>query len=43
MEEGFISPEDFNLLRVCDNAQEVVEAVQSWYIRQELVGRKALR
>jgi uncharacterized protein (TIGR00730 family) len=40
--KGFISEEDFNLLMVCDHPDEVVETVQKWYIKQELVGRKAL-
>jgi hypothetical protein len=40
--KGYISEEDFNLVRVCDHVDNVVEAVQRWYIRQELVGRKAL-
>lgn len=40
--KGFISEEDFNLLRACDQPEEVVEAVQRWYIRQEVIGRKAL-
>jgi len=40
--EGYISEEDFDLLRVCDHPDEVVEAVQKWYEKQELVGRKAL-
>jgi len=39
---GFISEEDLNSLRVCDHPDEVTEAVQGWYIRQEVVGRKAL-
>lgn len=39
---GFVSEEDFNLLRACDEPEEVVEAVQRWYIRQEVIGRKAL-
>jgi uncharacterized protein (TIGR00730 family) len=38
----FISEDDLNLLRICDNTDEVVEAVQSWYIRQEIVGRRVL-
>ncbi len=38
----FISEDDFNLLRVCDYPDEVVEAVQRWYTKQEVVGRKAL-
>ncbi|HSR10241.1 MAG TPA: TIGR00730 family Rossman fold protein [Thermodesulfobacteriota bacterium] len=40
---GYISEEDFNKLRVSDDPDEVVEAVQKWYIRQEVVGQKALR
>jgi len=39
---GFISEEDFDQLRVFDRPDEVVEAVQRWYIKQEVVGRKAL-
>ena len=39
---GFISESDLNLLRVCDNTDEVIEAVQRWYIKQEIVGKKAL-
>ena len=39
---GFISEEDFDLLRVCDHPDEVVEAVQRWHDRQEVIGRKAL-
>jgi len=38
----FISEEDFNLLRACDEPDEVVEAVQRWYVRQEVTGKKAL-
>lgn len=39
---GFISGEDFNLLRVCDDADAAIEIVQSWYVRQEVVGKRAL-
>jgi len=39
---GFISEDEFNLLRVCDHPDEVIEAVHRWYIKQEVVGRKAL-
>lgn len=37
-----ISEEDFDLLRVCDHVDEVIEAVQKWYLRQEIIGKKAL-
>jgi uncharacterized protein (TIGR00730 family) len=40
--KGFISEEDFSHLRVSDDPEEVVETVQKWYIKQEVVGRKAL-
>jgi hypothetical protein len=38
----FISVDDFNILRVCDHPGEVIDIVQSWYIKQEVTGRKAL-
>jgi len=38
----YISAEDFSLLRVCDQPEEVVEAVQKWYQKQEVIGKKAL-
>jgi uncharacterized protein (TIGR00730 family) len=42
LSKGYISEDDFNLVRVCDHPDEVVEAVQRWYIKHEVVGRKAL-
>jgi hypothetical protein len=39
---GFISEEDLNLLIVCDEPATVVETVQRWYMRHEVVGRRAL-
>jgi uncharacterized protein (TIGR00730 family) len=39
---GFISEGDFDLLRICDDPQTVVDTVQRWYIKQEVVGRKAI-
>ncbi len=38
----FISEEDLHLLRVTDDVDAVIEIVQKWYIKQELVGRKAV-
>ncbi len=38
----FISESDLNLLRVYDRIDEIIEAVQRWYIKQEIVGKKAL-
>ncbi len=40
--KGFISEEDFNLLRIADDVDTVVEAVQKWYIKHEIVGRRAI-
>ncbi|MFC2005082.1 TIGR00730 family Rossman fold protein [Chloroflexota bacterium] len=37
-----ISEEDFNLLRVCDQPEEIIEIVQNWYIKQQVSGKKAL-
>ena len=42
MNGGYISEEDFRLLRVCDDPGEVVETVQKWYAEQTVVGRKAI-
>lgn len=39
---GYISPEDLNLLRVCDSPDEVVETVQRWHDNHELAGKQAL-
>ena len=39
---GYVNEEDVHLLRICDTTDEVVEAVQSWYIKQQIIGRKAL-
>jgi len=39
---GYISEEDFDLVRVCDRPEEIVDAVQKWYVKQEIIGRKAL-
>lgn len=38
----FISESDFNLLRVCDRVDEIIEVVQRWYFKQEIVGKEAL-
>ncbi len=40
---GCISEDDFNLVRVCDHTDEVVNAVNTWYMKQELIGRTALK
>ena len=40
---GAISEEDFELLRVFDSPGDVVDAVEKWYHKQEVVGRRALQ
>ncbi|MFC1904053.1 TIGR00730 family Rossman fold protein [Chloroflexota bacterium] len=40
--KGYISEEDMDLLRVCDNTDEVIEAVHRWFLKQEVAGRKAV-
>ena len=41
--KGFIPiVDDFNLLRVCNHLDEVIDVVQSWYIKQDVPGRKSL-
>jgi uncharacterized protein (TIGR00730 family) len=42
LSRGYISEKDFDLLRVLDRPDEVVEAIQRWYVGREVIGRKAL-
>ncbi len=42
LNRGMVSEEDFDLLRICDQPVEVADAVQKWYIKQEIVGKKAV-
>jgi uncharacterized protein (TIGR00730 family) len=39
---GMVSEEDFDVLRSCDTPDEVVELVHKWYVKQEIIGKKAL-
>ena len=39
---GYISEDDFTLLRVCDRPDELVEAVERWHTKHEVAGRSAL-
>lgn len=39
---GLVSEEDFDLLRICDETEMIIDVVQEWYIKHEIVGRKAL-
>lgn len=38
----FISEGDLDLLRVCDEPDAVIEIIQRWYAKHEVIGRKAL-
>ena len=40
--KGYIAEEDLNLLRVCDDTDEVIETVRKWYLNQEIAGKRAL-
>jgi uncharacterized protein (TIGR00730 family) len=42
LRHGFISDEEFEMLRVLDRPADVVNAVKKWFHRQEVVGKKAL-
>ncbi len=42
LSRGFISEDDFHLLRVYDDIDKVIEAVRVWHEKQEVIGRKAL-
>lgn len=37
-----VSEEDFALLRICDEPNAVIDVVQEWYIKQEIIGKKAV-
>ncbi len=39
---GYVSEDDFRLLRICDEPERVIEAVQQWYIRHQITGRRAV-
>ncbi len=43
LSRGFISETDFDLLRVCDEPGEAIEAVRVWHTKQEVIGRKAIQ
>jgi len=42
LSKGFVSAGDLDLLIVCDQADEVVDLIQGWYEKQEVIGRRAL-
>ncbi|NLE08099.1 MAG: TIGR00730 family Rossman fold protein [Dehalococcoidales bacterium] len=42
LKRGNISPEDMDLLRVCDEIEEVIDIVQEWHIRHKVTGSPAV-
>ncbi len=40
---NYISESDLDLLRVCDDPANVVEIVHTWYLKQQIIGRRALK
>jgi len=42
LNSAFISEDDFDLLRVCNSPDEVINTVDKWYAKHEVVGKKAL-
>jgi uncharacterized protein (TIGR00730 family) len=39
---GYISEDDLRLLRISDQPEDVQDIVSSWYLRQAIVGRRAI-
>jgi hypothetical protein len=39
---NYISEEDLHLLRISDQPEDVLDIVSSWYLRQAIVGRRAI-
>lgn len=39
---GLISEEDFDLLRICNTPDAVIETIQKWATKQEITGKKAV-
>ena len=42
LQRNFISAEDFDLLRVCDRVDELVEIIRRWSTDKEVIGTKAV-
>ncbi len=43
MARGFITEDEYEMLRVFDKTDDVIDAVKTWYHRQEVVGKKAIQ
>lgn len=42
LSRAYIDEDDLHLLRICDEPAEVAEAVQRWYVKHEILGRRAV-
>ncbi len=42
LQPGYISESDLQLLRISDQPEDVLDIVSSWYLRQAIVGRRAI-
>ena len=42
LDHNMVSEDDFDVLRFCDTPDEAVEMVHKWYVKQEIIGRRAL-
>lgn len=40
---GYISEEDLNLLRLSDDPKEIVDIIRTWYLKQAISGRQAMK
>ncbi len=38
----YVSEEDFDLLRICSDTDTVIDIIQEWYKKHEIIGAKAL-
>ena len=43
LSNGYVSEEDLNLLRVSDDPKEIVDIIRTWYLRQAIIGRLAIK
>jgi uncharacterized protein (TIGR00730 family) len=42
LNSGYVTEDDMKLLIVSDDPKEIVEIIRSWYLRQVIIGRKAI-
>ena len=39
---GYLTEDDLKLLRLSDDPKEIVDIIRSWYLRQTIIGRRAI-